>query len=110
MVIKTVLKPFSGKRWVYYGCLVLGLLMALGVAGLGFWVPAWATAPLPPRLVPAILNGNPVHVLYITRSSDTVLVRCYPGFQPALESVNQEGRLTCISAEATENSTQNPGQ
>jgi hypothetical protein len=47
--------------------------------------------------VPAILNGNPIHVLYITRSNDQVLVRCYPGFQPALERINQEGRLTCIN-------------
>jgi hypothetical protein len=71
----------------------------LGVLGLslGILSPAWSTATAPPRLVPAILNGNPINVLYITRSNDTVLVRCYPGFQPSLELINQEGRLTCVN-------------
>ncbi|QQE66918.1 hypothetical protein GFS31_36230 [Leptolyngbya sp. BL0902] len=100
MAIKTLLKPLRLGRWAILGFLALGLLTALGVVGLGLWVPTWATAPLPPRLVPAILNGNPIHVLYVTRSSDTVLVRCYPGFQPALNLTNQEGFLTCVNSES----------
>jgi hypothetical protein len=77
--------------------MALAGLVVVGVIGLGLRAPAWSTAPLPPRLVPAILNGNPIHVLYITRSNDQVLVRCYPGFQPVLEPINREGRLTCIN-------------
>ncbi len=81
-------------RWI-----AVGLLTVVGILGLsmGGIFPAWSTAPTPPRLVPAILNGNPIHVLYVTRSNDTVLVRCYPGFQPSLALINQEGRLTCIN-------------
>jgi hypothetical protein len=85
---------------------VLALATTLGLA-LWSWfgvTPALSTAPAPPRLVPAILNGNPVNVLYVTRSQDTVLVRCYPGFEPSLAvramGVNagqQEGVLTCIN-------------
>lgn len=104
MTQKTALQPrwmpFRLGKWAFRGFLALALLTALGVVGLGLWRPAGATAPLPPRLVPAILNGNPIHVLYVTRSSDTVLVRCYPGFQPALNLVNQEGFLTCVNPEA----------
>ncbi|NJL46337.1 MAG: hypothetical protein HC929_01005 [Leptolyngbyaceae cyanobacterium SM2_5_2] len=85
---------------------VLALVTTLGLAiwaGLG-GIPALSTAPAPPRLVPAILNGNPVNVLYITRSQDTVLVRCYPGFEPSLavrpmggDAGQQEGVLTCVN-------------
>ncbi|MEY3297216.1 MAG: hypothetical protein RLZZ597_476 [Cyanobacteriota bacterium] len=103
MVIKNIWQPFYlGLR----GFLTLGLLTAVAIVGLGLWLPAQATAPLPPRLVPAILNGNPIHVLYITRSNDTVLVRCYPGFQPALERINQEGLLTCVSPDSAGSSAQ----
>ena len=69
-----------------------------------------ATAPSPPNLQPAILNGKPIQVLYITRAEDTVLVRCYPGYEPTLtlssmggdpgSSGQQQGMLTCISPEA----------
>lgn len=66
--------------------------------------PALSTVAEAPRLVPAILNGSPVSVLYVTRSSDTVLVRCYPGFEPSLtvrtmggNAPQQEGVLTCVS-------------
>jgi hypothetical protein len=69
-----------------------------------------ATAPSPPALEPAILNGNPIQVLYITRSEDTVLVRCYPGYEPTLSVVamsgnpedggQQQGVLTCVSSES----------
>ncbi|PSN19496.1 hypothetical protein C7271_06995 [filamentous cyanobacterium CCP5] len=64
-----------------------------------------ATAPAPPVLVPAILNGEPIQVLYITRAEDTVLVRCYPGYTPTLSvramgpnpaaEGQKEGVLTC---------------
>lgn len=63
-----------------------------------------ATAALPPSLEPAVLNGRPIHVLYVTRSQDTVLVRCYPGFSPQLQvrpmggnPGQTEGVLTCTS-------------
>jgi hypothetical protein len=69
-----------------------------------------ATAPSPPYLQPAILNGQPIQVLYITRSEDTVLVRCYPGYEPTLSvrtmgnnpegTGQQEGVLTCTSSES----------
>jgi hypothetical protein len=69
--------------------------------------PALSTVAEAPRLVPAILNGNPVSVLYVTRSSDTVLVRCYPGFEPSMtlrpmgsNSPQGEGVLTCVNSEA----------
>ncbi|MBD2100343.1 hypothetical protein [Leptolyngbya sp. FACHB-261] len=64
-----------------------------------------ATAPLPPNLVPAVLGGKPVYVLYVTRSEDTVLVRCYPGYEPAITvqamgsnsnaNTPREGVMTC---------------
>ena len=69
-----------------------------------------ATAPSSPTLQPAILNGKPIQVLYITRAEDTVLVRCYPGYEPTItlrpmgnnpEAGNQQqGMLTCVSSEA----------
>ncbi|OWY63974.1 hypothetical protein B7486_49885 [cyanobacterium TDX16] len=69
----------------------------LGIASL---VPAIATAPAPPQLVRAKLKGQAVYVLYLTRSSDRVLVRCYPGQQPKVEvqakaDGTKEGTLTC---------------
>ena len=42
------------------------------------------TAAASPILVPAKLGGKPVHVLYLTRAGDTVLVRCYPGYHPTI--------------------------
>ena len=65
-----------------------------------------ATAPLPPSLEPAVLGGKPVYVLYVTRSEDTVLVRCYPGYEPTItvramgsnpnaNDVHREGVMTC---------------
>ena len=64
-----------------------------------------ATAPLPPNLVPAVLGGKPVYVLYVTRSEDTVLVRCYPGYEPTImvramgsnsnANTQREGVMTC---------------
>jgi hypothetical protein len=75
----------------------LSSVMAIGMAG---FMPAIATAPMPPKLFGATLNGKPVNVLYMTRSSDKVLVRCYPGQKPSLsirEKPNgmKEGTLTC---------------
>ncbi len=51
-----------------------------------------ATAPQPPQLVRAILNGKPIHVLYVTRADDTVLVRCYPTLKPVLELKDRPGQ------------------
>lgn len=63
-----------------------------------------ATAAAPPSLVPAVLGGKPVYVLYMTRSSDRVLVRCYPGYQPSIKiqsmggaNAAKEGVMTCNS-------------
>lgn len=67
-----------------------------------------ATAPAAPTLVPAILGGRRVYVLYATRAGDTVLIRCYPGYQPTMTvramgsnpSANgqREGVMTCQPA------------
>lgn len=67
-----------------------------------------ATAAAPPTLVSAKLGGRPVHVLYMTRAGDTVLVRCYPGYQPTITiqamgskpsaDAPKEGVMTCKSA------------
>lgn len=66
-----------------------------------------ATAAAPPALIPAKLGGKPVYVLYVTRAEDTVLVRCYPGYQPAIAvramsgktgaDAQKEGVMTCKS-------------
>ena len=63
---------------------------------------AIATAPEPPKLVPAVLGGKPVYVLYSTRPNDVILVRCYPTYQPSLtvkpmggQPGVKEGTLTC---------------
>ena len=72
------------------------MLLLMGMA----MVPAIATAPMPPQLVLSKLNGRSIHILYLTRSKDRVLVRCYPGLQPRVVIKNQaagtkEGTLTC---------------
>jgi len=64
-----------------------------------------ATAAAPPALIPAKLGGKPVYVLYMTRAEDTVLVRCYPGYQPTIAAramggkpgadAQKEGVMTC---------------
>jgi hypothetical protein len=77
---------------------VIGSTIAfLGIASFG---SAIATAPTPPQLTQARLNGKPIYVLYVTRSSDQVLVRCYPTQQPKIEVTTRtdgvkEGLLTC---------------
>jgi hypothetical protein len=80
--------------------LQLGFLTSVMVMGMAAVMPAIATAPMPPRLVGAILNGKPIDVLYMTRSGDKVLMRCYPGQQPGLSvreksDATKEGTLTC---------------
>ncbi|MCY7369005.1 MAG: hypothetical protein LH474_12730 [Chamaesiphon sp.] len=75
------------------------LALTVAMAGMAI-MPAIATAPMPPQLVLAKLNGQPVHVLYLTRSQDRVLVRCYPGQQPRLVvkdkvGITKEGTLSC---------------
>ena len=67
-----------------------------------------ATAATPPRLETAILGGKPISVLYLTRDGDTVLVRCYPNYQPIMKvramgrnpnaNTQKEGVMTCQSA------------
>ena len=79
--------------------------LALGVAvtAIGMvTMPAIATAPQPPQLVMSKLNGRNVNILYVTRSKDRVLMRCYPGLQPRLLVRQQaagttEGVLSCGS-------------
>lgn len=88
-----MLANFSG-RW---RSVVGTILLVVGTIS----IPAIATAPLPPSLVTSKLHGKPISVLYVTRSSDRVLVRCYPGLQPSIivrsmASGTKEGVLTCI--------------
>lgn len=73
--------------------------MALTI-GMATLLPAIATAPMPPQLVRSKLNGRAVNILYITRTQDKVLVRCYPGLKPSIVVKNnadgtKEGTLTC---------------
>ncbi len=81
----------------HFSRLVLG--GAVAVVGMAT-VPAIATAPMPPQLVLAKLNGQPIHVLYLTRNKDRILVRCYPGQQPSIvvkdkAGGTKEGTLSC---------------
>jgi hypothetical protein len=87
--------------------IAIALVTALVLVGLSVLgpAPALSTVAEAPRLVAAILNGKPISVLYVTRSSDTVLVRCYPGFEPSLtvqvmggNAPQKEGVLTCVSS------------
>jgi len=84
---------------------MIAVVTALVLVGLSLLrpTPALSTAPQAPYLVPATLNGNPVSVLYVTRSSDTGLARCYFGFEPSLtvrtmggNADQKEGVLTCV--------------
>jgi hypothetical protein len=89
--------PFSKIRQQFSQLLFGSTVILVGTAVL---LPAIATAPMPPQLVSAKLNGKPISVLYVTRSSDQVLVRCYPGQQPSIAVSSKadgtkEGRLTC---------------
>jgi hypothetical protein len=79
---------------------LLGSMVIL--SGTAVLRPAIATAPMPPQLVKAKLNGKPAYVLYFTRSSDRVIVRCYPGLQPVVAvrdkgDGTKEGNLTCTN-------------
>ena len=70
------------------------------LVGMATVLPAIATAPSPPQLVGAILNGKPISVLYLTRTGGKVLVRCYPGQKPSLSIREKpdgmkEGDLIC---------------
>jgi hypothetical protein len=80
--------------------LTFGTMMIF--VGLSALMPAIATAPMPPSLEKAKLNGKSIYVLYVTRSSDRVLVRCYPGQQPSVAVTQKangtkEGILTCVN-------------
>ncbi len=67
-----------------------------------------ATAATAPYLETAILGGKPISVLYVTRDGDTVLVRCYPNYQPIMKvramgsdpdaNTQKEGVITCQPA------------
>ncbi|PSN10734.1 hypothetical protein C7271_25570 [filamentous cyanobacterium CCP5] len=96
-------KLFS-RLWV---AVALGAALGVIILNLFNISPALSTVAEAPRLVPAILNGNPVSVLYVTRSGDTVLVRCYPGVEPSMalrpvvgNSPQGEGVLTCVNSES----------
>ena len=68
-----------------------------------------ATAELPPNLERSVLGGKPVYVLEVTRNGsngDTVLIRCYPGYEPTISvramganpnasNAQKEGVMTC---------------
>jgi hypothetical protein len=83
--------------------LPIAVTVILALFARPFWDKvAIATAPQPPSLVPAKLGGKPVYVIYITRSEDRVLVRCYPGQTPTLTVKDmtgqqgvKEGTLVC---------------
>lgn len=70
----------SQPQWLFA---LVGAVVAIAVS-LVWSVPALSTAPKPPQLTKLTVNGKTENVLFITRSGDTVLVRCYPGFAPAL--------------------------
>lgn len=88
-------------KWIEITKHLPRLVLRWAVAAVGMaTVPAIATAPMPPQLVLAKLNGQPIHVLYLTRNKDRVLVRCYPGQQPSIVVKDQiggkkEGTLSC---------------
>ena len=77
------------------------LLLGVTVTAIGMvMLPAIATAPTPPQLVVSKLNGRNINILYVTRSTDKVLMRCYPGLQPRLivrkqAAGTKEGILSC---------------
>ncbi len=77
------------------------LVLGMTVTAIGMvMLPAIATAPQPPQLVVSRLNGQNVNILYVTRSKDKVLMRCYPGLQPRLivrqqAAGTKEGILSC---------------
>ena len=70
------------------------------IVGIETLKPAIATAPMSFKLYPAVLNGGPVKVVYMTNSGDKLLIRCYPGLKPNLVVAskpggNKEGVLVC---------------
>lgn len=77
------------------------LLLGVSVMAIGMvMLPAIATAPQPPQLVVSKLNGRNINILYVTRSTDKVRMRCYPGLQPRLivrqqAAGTKEGILSC---------------
>jgi hypothetical protein len=84
------------RKWFWAIAGIVTLLFSL------LWsIPALSTAPSPPQLTKVKVNGKTENVLFITRSSDTILVRCYPGFVPNLTigkkqpNVSTTGYLKC---------------
>ena len=87
-------RGYANEIAKHFPRLLLGGMAAMAT------IPAIATAPMPPQLVLAKLNGQPIHVLYLTRNQDRILVRCYPGQQPSIivkDKVGgtKEGTLSC---------------
>ena len=84
-----------------FNLLKRGWLIAASLFLLLCIVPAFSTAPSPPQLTQTKVNGETENILFITRSGDTVLVRCYPGFAPTLTvgkkqpNVSTTGYLKC---------------
>lgn len=84
-----------------FNLLKRGWLIAASLFLLLWIVPAFSTAPSLPQLTQTKVNGETENILFITRSGDTVLVRCYPGFAPTLTvgkkqpNVSTTGYLKC---------------
>jgi hypothetical protein len=84
------------KKWFWAIAGMIAFLLSL------LWsVPALSTAPSPPQLTKIKVNGKMENILFITRSSDTVLVRCYPGYVPTIKigekkpNISTTGYLKC---------------
>lgn len=90
---------WTSIKWVFLISVTIALALFFHPFG---HHPAIATAPQPPSLGLAKLGGKPIYVLYVTRSEDRVLVRCYPGQTPTLtvkdmtgQTGVKEGTLVC---------------
>jgi len=84
------------------GCLIAASVAIVALLFHQFWmIPSFSTAPSPPELTKIKVNGKTENILFITRSGDTVLVRCYPGLAPTLTvaqkqpNVSTTGYLKC---------------
>jgi hypothetical protein len=108
VMFKISTKLFAGLAIVTMLLLFLQPLIAKTVAPdstLPNQLISIATAATAPSLEIAILGGKPISVLYMTRAGDTVLARCYPGYQPTLKirsmgsnpnaNIQKEGVVTC---------------
>ncbi|MEY2833383.1 MAG: hypothetical protein RLZZ574_2642 [Cyanobacteriota bacterium] len=93
------------RRWlIVVSAGIVGFLFHL------FWLaPVFSTAPSPPQLTKIDINGKTKNILFITRSDDTVLVRCYPSLVPNLTigqkqpNVSTTGYLKCQPEDLSSN-------